>query len=302
MAYTCDDRIVPTLINLMYKNYHGNEVFRAREAFLCYLPRGPKIKNAILQESMKRGLAPGMQSVLEKFGCSKEEFKKIITTSLTSDNLDILDTGVLAAQKHPDDEHMSKLILIAMDHNRLRPDRHFSAVGRDRAIYAIAFNRTEEGVKALKALLKDSDRRIRQTTQHAIRQAYRRHPVYPKDLGDEYTARLVTIAMDTNDPWQIFMIAEIARSRTIEGVEAIKMLLEDPDKDIALAETDRGVKVIQDLLRDPNKDNRKKVAEFIRYVYKEYPGRPLRNDDFGDEFREDPDERTRKVLEGLKNQ
>jgi len=284
LAYTCDDRIVPILIDLMYKNHHGNEVFWAREAFLCYLPRNPQIGNAILKEATKRGLAPGMQSVLEEFCCSEEQFKEIISLSLDSDNLDILNAGVMAAQKHPDDEHMARLISIAMDPNRLRPDRPSHAIERERAIYAIAFNRTDGGVEALKALLKDPDKGIRQTTQDAIRQAYRRHPEYPKDSDDEYTAELVALAKDSGDPRWVSLILEIARTRTEEGVKALKSLLADPGQDIAIAETDAGVKAIRDLLRSPDEDIRKITADIIEGIYREYPGRPLRDDDFPEEF------------------
>lgn len=301
LAYTCDDRIVPTLINLMYNNYPQNEVFWARIAFLCYLPHNLKIKNAILKETMKRGLAPGMQSVLEEYGCSEEEFKRIIALSLASDNVDILGEGVGATQEHPDDVHMPKLISIAMDPNRPRPDRHPPAIERDRAIYAIAFNRTDEGVKALKALLEDSDKGIRETTQHAIRQAYRRHPEYPKQLDEKYTAVLVPIALDFNHPMHIPAIMQICRSRTEEGVRSLKSLLRNPQEDNATAQADAGVKAIGDLLRDPNEDIRRTTVSIVENAYREYPGRPLRNDDFPQEFRENPEERKKKTLERIGN-
>jgi hypothetical protein len=299
LAYTCDNRIIPILIDLMYKNHHGNEVFWAREAFLCYLPRDPQIANAILKEANKRGLAPGMQSVLEEFGCSEQQLREIIRISLDSDNLDILNAGVGAAQKHPDDKHMARLISIAMDPDRLRPDRPSPAIERDRAIYAIAVNRTDEGVQTLNALLKDPDKGIRRTTQDAIRQAYRRHPEYPKQPDDEYTAALVPIALDVDDPMHIPMIIGICRSRTEEGVNALKALLADPGQDIAIARTDAGVKAIRDLLRNPDEDIRKITADIVEGVYREYPGRPLRDDDFPEGFRETLEERKKRILERI---
>ena len=301
LAYTCDDRIVPILIDLMYKNQHTNEVFRAREAFLCYLPREPQIADAILGQANRRGLAPGMQSALERFGCSDEQFRQIISLSLDSDNLDILNEGVLAAQEHPDDEHMPRLISIATDRNRVGPDRPAPAIERDRAIYAIAYNRTDEGVEALKALLKDPDKGIRKTSQDAIRQAYRRHPEYPKQPDDEFTAALVPVALDFDDPWHMTAIIGICRSRNEKGVEALKALLTDPVQDIAIVQTDAGLRAIRDLLRSPNGDKRKITANIVEGVYREYPGRPLREDDFPEAFRENTEERKKRILERIAN-
>lgn len=301
LMYTCDRRIVPTLIDLMYEKHHKNDAFWAKEGFVCYLPRDLEIKKVVLEVAKKRGLVPCMQTVLEAFGCSEEEFKEIIGISLASDNLDVLGEAAGAAQEHPHDGHIPALIVIATDANRPEPNRAFYAIERHRAIYAIAFNRTDEGVKALKGLLKDPDDDIRRTTEDAIRQAYKRHPIYPKFSDAEYTAKLVLIATDLKDPRQMSFIYEIARTRTEKGVNAIKALLEDPDRDVPIAESDEGVKTIRNLLRDPDKDIRDMTAGIIRQVYRTYPGRPLREDDFGEEFRESFEDRKKRVLEGLRN-
>lgn len=305
LIYTCEPRIVPTLIDLMYEDHHKNDAFWAKEGFVCYLPREPKIKKAVLEAATKRGLAPCMQSVLEAFGCSEGQFKEIITISLASDNLDILGEGVGAAQVHPHDEHMPQLIAIATDANRLDPERPFYAIERHRAIYAIAFNRTDEGVKALKGLLKDPADDIRRTTEEAIRRAYKRHSIYPKYSDVEYTAKLVLIATDFKDPRQMSFIYEIARTRTEKGVKAIKALLEDPDRDIPIAESNEGVKAIKNLLRNPDKDIRDITADAIRAAYRTYPGRPLREDDFPELFREiieKREARKKRVLEEPKSE
>jgi hypothetical protein len=222
---------------------------------------------------------------LERFGCTEQEFREIITMCLASGNLDILNEAVLAAQKHPDDAHMPRLISVAMDTGRVNPDRPSPAINRNRAIYAIACNRTDEGVKILRALLENPDEKIRRTTQDAIRSAYRRHPVYPEVSADEQTATLVPTALDFNDPMHISAIIKICRSRTEEGVEALKILVEDPRRDIAIARADAGVKAIRDLLRSPNKDIRELTSDLVKGIYREYPGRPLRIDDFGEELR-----------------
>ncbi len=299
LMFTCDRRIVPTLIDSMYEKGRG---FWESEAFVCYLPRDRKIKEHVLHMAQKRGLAAGMQGVLEAFDCSESEFKEIITVSLASDDVDILGWATIAAQEHPDDDHMAALIAVATNANQAELNEGSYQLARERAIYAIAHNRTNEGVEALRALLGDPDKGIRRTASDAIRYAYRRHPVYPKHSDDKYTAKLVPIAMDCNDPRQTPMIAEIARSRTEEGVKAIKTLLEDPDSNVPLAKTDEGLRAIRDLLRSPNKNVRDMTTGIIRVIYESHPGRPLRNDDFGDEFRESFEERKKRVLERLRTQ
>lgn len=300
LAYTCDYRIVPTLLDLMYSNHHRNEVFWAGEAFL-YLPEDSKIKKVLLHEAMIRGPAPGMQFVLERRGCTEQEFKDIIVAGLNSENPDILNETVLAAQEHPDDAHMPPLISIAMDTNKASPHYPFAMIERSRAIYAIAYNRTDEGVTALRALLKDRSKEIRRTTREAIRSAYRRHLEYPKLPDDEYTLALVPVALDFNHPMHIPAIIGICRSRAVEGVEALKELAEDPGRDIPIARTDAGVRAIWKLLRNPDEDIPRTTKSIIEGIYKEYPGRPLRNDDFPEEFRGNPIERKKEILEKIAN-
>jgi hypothetical protein len=300
LIYTCDRRIVQTLIDLMYEDYHRNDAFWAKEGFVCYLPHDLEIKKVVLEVAKKRGLGRYMQTVLESFDCSEEEFKEIIEISLASENLEILSAGVGAAHEHPHDEHIPQLIAIATDANRPEPNRSVYPIERHRAIYAIAFNRTDEGVEALEGFLKDPEDRIRRATENAIMGAYKRHPVYPEFSDAEYTAKLVLIATDFKHPNQFSFIYEIARTRTETGVKAIKALLEEPDRDIPIAESDEGVKAIRNLLRNPDKDIRDMIAGIIRNAYRTYPGRPLREDDFPELFREIIEEREarkKKVLE-----
>ena len=187
MMYTCDKRIVPALIDLMYKNFTESEVFWAKEAFRFYLPKDPEIKKTVLGTAKKRGLAPGMQSVLENYDCGEDELKDVISTSLASTNPYVMGAGVIAAQEHPHDEYTPRLISIATN-----PDEE--SITRSRAIYAIAFNRTDEGVEALKNLLENPDESVRQTTARAINQAYKRQaiktykgrPLKKDDFGNEF--------------------------------------------------------------------------------------------------------------------
>lgn len=298
LMYTCDPRIVPTLIDAMYEyngRFNGLTLWTI-EAFLYYLQRDPKIKNAILWAAKKDGLAFGMQYVLEELDCNEEEFKEIIRISITSENPDIQAAGAEAAQRYPDDSYTPRLIAIATDAN---------SRARWAAIDALAYNRTDEGVKTLRILLKNTNQDMREAAAHSIRRAYQDVPVYPKHPDDKYASALIRAMEDPNCSNWIFAyaITEIARTRSEKGVEAIKTLLENPDVDIPIAKTDKGVHTISNLLRNPDKSVRDMTENIIRQIYRTYPGRPLRKDDFPELFREYVEEREankKKFLERLK--
>ena len=96
-------------------------------------------------------------------------------------------------------------------------------------------------------------------------------------------------------------IIRIYRSRTEEGVEALKILTEDPERDIVIARTNGGVKTIRALLRSQEDNISKLTSDIVKSIYREYPGRPLRNDDFPEEFRENPEKRKKNRLEQIMN-
>jgi len=160
LVYTCDERIVPTLIELMYSQGSGNGKFWATEGLLYYVPREGRVKEELLEAARELGLSGGMQRVLEEYGSDEEVFGEVIGKSLESDDADVVRAGAAAAQEYPDDRQMGRLIELAMDAN---------SPAREQAIFALACHRTDEGVKALKVLLKDKDKRVRRTTGDAIR-------------------------------------------------------------------------------------------------------------------------------------
>jgi hypothetical protein len=161
LMFTCSPKIVPTLLNTMYEAERG---FWESEALQFYVPRSDKVKRAILSVAAKRGLASGMQYVLTGYGCDRDDFVPLIKASLAPENRTSWQEGALAAQQYSDDAFTPRLIALATERN---------GAARGRAIYALALNRTDEGVQALKALLVDADKNIRSTTENAIRTAYR---------------------------------------------------------------------------------------------------------------------------------
>jgi hypothetical protein len=300
LIYTCDERIIPTLVELLYSSKENNDIFWAVEGLICYLPKTANTKNQLIKIAQKRGLGKGMYQVLEAFNCDESTFKEIIKKSLDSQNIDIVSEAAIAAQKYLSDDIMPGLIAVAKGTKNPGSNINEQKTACQRALYAIAFNRTDEGVEALRFLLNNTDIDIRNATAAAIRQAYRR-PTYPKKSDEEYTTALIPIAADPNHPRQLFCVYELLNTRTEEAIAAIKGLLENPQVNLPIAEKDSGVKTIKNLLRSPDKEYRKMIADFVKSVYKVFPGRPLRDDDFPESFQQNSEEHKKKVLEQIQS-
>ena len=163
LAYTCNPKIVPTVLDAVYKPASGG--FWEAEALLYYVPRSEQTKRAIVATAIERGLAEAMECVLVKYGCSEEDMRVSIERSLRPDSPRTWSAGALAAQQHPNDAFTPRLIALATD-------RELDENARTRAIYALAANRTDESVKALKSLLYDPNERISSGVKQAINTAY----------------------------------------------------------------------------------------------------------------------------------
>jgi hypothetical protein len=168
LMFTQDPSVIPWLIDAMY-NHKNN--FWLCEALNFYMPR-ESVRSAILKASKERGLAPSSTSILYFLKrpwtpgsdpLPPEDWKEMIKRSLAADNPICWSEGSLAAQQHPNDTFSERLIAIAESPK---------AEGRHQAIFALAFNRTDTSVKALKKLLNDPDASVRDTTKLAIKVAY----------------------------------------------------------------------------------------------------------------------------------
>jgi hypothetical protein len=304
LDYTCDERIIPTLIDLIYLNQHNNstnDVFWAMEGFQCYLPKTPEIRNQLINTLKIRGFATALASVLESYNCDESIFKEILIKALNSDNPDIVSEAAYVAQNHPSNEIMPMLIAVAKGMAPNNQKVGISENARERAMYALAHNRTDEVVEALKELKNDPNTRINKAAQSAIEQAYTIHPIYPEKIDEEFTAMLITIATNPNHPYRMAFTMTILRTRTEEGVEAIKKLAKNPELDIPIAETDSGVKAIRNILRSPDEKQRTMIADYIEFIYKTKPGRAFRKDDFPDEFQEILEKSKNGVIERIKS-
>jgi HEAT repeat protein len=188
--------------------------------------------------------------------------KPLIERALAPDNEQDWAAGAGLAQQFGDDAFTERLVAIAKT-------PRISA--QTAAIEALAYNRTDDGVKTLKELMSDPHQNIWTPLAFAIQNAYnyRRdamgRPLRPDDFtaedmkpliehlmssdnqisgadtaigligqfgGDEYTARLIAIATSPGNNARYSAIYALANNRTDEGVKTLKTLLNDPDPKI----------------------------------------------------------------------
>lgn len=274
LIYTRDNRIVPALIDCEYAE---NGEYSAYEGFMYYLPLGKETKNMILRASIERGLVDTTLDALERFGCTEEELREVIAVSLGSDNPRCVLAGARAAQKHPHDSHVPRLIELAKDTD---------STGRREAIDALARNRTDGSLRVLKELLEDPNERVRSETGAAIRRAYRIFQAHQKlDKVRIYsqfgsTGEVIAAARSRGSTRRWIAISELASRLDKDEIAAVSALLEDPDEDMRVLKTDERLRTIRDLLKDPDKDVVDVTTAFVRLTRRSCLGRPLRKDDF----------------------
>lgn len=163
LMYTCDPAIIPILIEALYGvPDHSNTAFWVTEAMCYYLPV-EQSRQALLEAIHTRGVAPGMVGLAEQLHATHEALMKIIALALAPKSPRTWANGALAAQRYGDDRWTVRLVAIATN---------TSALGRGQAIVALAMNRTDASVTALKHLLDDPDPTVRKITGDAIRTAY----------------------------------------------------------------------------------------------------------------------------------
>ncbi len=210
IVYTCDTRAVPALIEMFYVS--GNASWWAGAGFHYYIPAGQEVTDALIAAATARGLGNGMLHAIERVG-TPEQLKSLISISLAPEHPAAWAEGAGGAINHPDDAFMPRLIEIAMNRNSGSQTRDLDALAaRWSAISALAFNRTDESVAALKKLLDEPDdpsrisgeMTIRQRTEQAIRSAYghaayggstRGRPLRKDDFGPEFQQKRDTSTM-----------------------------------------------------------------------------------------------------------
>ena len=104
---------------------------------------------------------PGIRILPQDFNST--DVRPLLQKMLVSANLTDRIFGTSLAEQFGDDALTAPLIALALDPNQAT---------RENAISALAMNRTDAGVKTLKALLNDPDPQVVQMAEDAIRHAY----------------------------------------------------------------------------------------------------------------------------------
>jgi hypothetical protein len=183
LAYTFDEGALPTLLDAL----HGDAAFAASQGTVHYLPITTQTVERILRDFGHRGLPPHGVFVLLGVGASEAQIVRIIDRSLQDDRRSSWPAAAFGATLYGDDRLMPRLIAIA---------ETIGEPARIQAVQAIANNRTDEGVAALKRLLDDPDPELHRNVVEAIRAAYAR-PRAPESLYMRPRGRFL---LDTDFP------------------------------------------------------------------------------------------------------
>ena len=103
--------------------------------------------------------------MLRGAGASEAQIVRVIDRSLQDDRRSSWPTAAFGATRYGDDRLMTRLIGIA---------ETIGEPARTQAVEAIANNRTDDGIAALKRLLDDPDPELHEQIVEAIRAAYAR--------------------------------------------------------------------------------------------------------------------------------
>lgn len=172
LAYTGDPRIIPAVIDAMYRAPGPGGGVGAREAFVTFLAHERAlVRAALLRAAHARNLADAEMSViLRMLGTPGQEVDSLIERALAPQSPSTWLAGVGAVMASDDpDRFTTRLVAIARDR---------SSAAREDALWALVWNRSDEGVKALREALVDPDPGVRDATATFIRTAYsaRREP------------------------------------------------------------------------------------------------------------------------------
>lgn len=179
LMFTADERAALPLLELRQQD--NNTAFWIGEAFSYFLPKTPAVLAHADTAIQRSGLTPSSIRILEQLGAPTDTIKQRIGESLIHADPVARSEAALAAQLYPDDRFMPMLIELATTS---------SGLARIRAIYALAYNRTDDGVATLRKLREHPDAEIRKTTEGALESAYRMsdtargRPLRPDDFPD----------------------------------------------------------------------------------------------------------------------
>jgi hypothetical protein len=304
LMYTCSPASISTLLSILCQPNagNGNERFWATAALEDYMPRTEESRKAILEAATKYRFlnGNGFEQVLMAYDFNNKEMKPIIERALAVDNSGEWGAGVWLALRYYDAAFTLRLIAIAGDPNARGDTRSI-------AMRVLTSNRTDAGVKAIKALLKDPAQEMLRPLFETIANGYsgqgtatNGRPLQAEDFSAEDLKPLIErLLASTNQALQLQLSGvTLAKQFGSDALTAqLVALSTNPSPYIsagaiyalALNRTDEGVKTLKTLLNDSDPKVSKMAEEAIRNAYisrGDARGRPLRADDFEAKFRE----------------
>jgi len=152
LMYTRSPEIVPTLLRTTYElGGEPGEGYWEHEALLYYVPRSEEIWKAITAAAASHPFVLNTEGLLQDYGFKSEDLKPVIERALAADNAGAWASGaLLAGNAYYDDAFTARLIAIATDF-------YTPVNARGAALDALAQNRTDAGLKALRKLLNEAD-------------------------------------------------------------------------------------------------------------------------------------------------
>jgi hypothetical protein len=300
LMYTCSPEIVPILLKAM-STEGGNAKFWATAALADYVPHTEESRKAILEAATKYGLnGTGLEQVLLAHEFDNKQMKPIIERALAADNPGEWRPGVWLALRYFDAAFTPRLIAIAGD-STARWDT------RSIAMRVLTSNRTDAGVKAIKALLKDPAPEMLGPLFETIANGYsgqgtatNGRPLQAEDFSAEDLRPLIERLLVSTNQALALQLSGVTLAKQF-GSDALTAQLvalsTNPSPYIsggavyalALNRTDEGVKTLKTLLSDPDPKVSKMAEEAIRNAYisrGDARGRPLRADDFDAKFQQ----------------
>jgi len=300
LMYTCNPEIVPILLKVM-STEGGNANFWATAALADYVPRTEETRKAILDAATEHGVnGTSLELVLMDHEFSNEEVKPVIERALAADNSGGWRAGVWLALHYYDDDFTPQLIAIAKDPNARWDTRSV-------AMRVLTYHRTDAGVKAIKALLKDPAQEMLNPLAETIANGYAHldtstngRPLKPDDFSAENLRPLIErLLVSTNQALQLQLQgALLAKQFGSDALTAQLVVLatnSSPDTRyhaicaLALNRTDEGLKTLKTLLNNPDPKISNVAEAAIRNAYTsrgDARGRPLWTDDFDAKFQQ----------------
>jgi hypothetical protein len=300
LMFTCSPEMVPILLKVMGTE-GGNAKFWAIAGLADYAPRTAETRQAILEAATQHGVnGTGLEQALLTQEFSAEEVKPVTERALAADNPSAWRAGVWLALHYYDDAFTPALIAIAND----------AQAGWDTravAMRVLTYHRTDAGVEAIKALLKDPAPEMLNPLAETIENGYAHldtstngRPLRPDDFSAEDLRPLIErLLVSTNQALQLQLSGVLlAKQFGSDGLTAQLVALTTNSSPyvryhavcaLALNRTDEGVRTLRTLLEspDPKISSLAETAIHNAYIARgDARGRPLRADDFEAKFQQ----------------